>query len=177
MKNYEKIFKEEIIGKWIDSDEAPKIVEKRFKKLNKQYEVLYDFILAFNAYSALKKNYNSGEDNLSMTEAHILLDIVDHSGITVTELAKKWGKTSSAISQTIRNLIKKDFIFRKNSSTNAKYFYLFPTEKGLNFTFYHKKYDNIDIIKTSKSLLKKFSLEEVISFYKVMEEYTRLLKK
>lgn len=177
MNDYDKVFEEEIIGKWIDSNDSPEVVEKRFKKLNKQYEILYNFILAFNAYSTLKKNYNSGEDELSMTEAHILLDIADHSKITVTELAKKWGKTPSAISQTIKNLLKKEFIYREISAENAKYFYLFPTKKGLNFTFYHKKYDNIDIVKTSKSLLKKFSLDEIVAFYRVMEEYTKLLKK
>lgn len=178
MKNYAKVFEEEIIGKWIDEKkETPESIEKKFKKLNKQYEILYNFILAFNAYSTLKKNYNSGEDLLSMTEAHILLDIVDHPGITVTELAKKRGKTSSAISQTIKTLIKKEFISREISSSNAKFFLLSPTDKGIRFTYFHKNYDNIDIIKTSKSLLKKFSLDEIITFYKVMEEYTKLLKK
>ena len=177
MVDYKKIFKEEIIGKWVDNNENIKVTEKRFTKLNKQYEVLYEFTLAYNNYMSIKKNYNSGKEALSMIEAHILLDIVDNPKITVGELAKKWEKSPSAISQTIKNLLKKEFIYREISPENAKYFYLYPLKKGIEFTECHKKYDNIDIIKTSKTLLKKFSLDEIVVFYRVMEEYTKLLNK
>lgn len=176
MENYKEIFETEIINKWIKENEPKEITEERFKKLNKQYNTLYDFIYAFNNYSVLKRNYNFGEEKLSMIEAHILLDIVDNPGITVSELAKRKEKTTSAISQTIKNLIKKKFIYREISEINAKYFHLYPYEKGINFTYHHKQYDNIDIIKTSKCLLRKFSLDEIVIFYQVMEEYTKLLK-
>ena len=57
-----------------------------------------------------------------MTEAHILTDIVDFEGITATELSKKWRKTRSAISQTIKSLLKKEYIYRVNSKDDAKFF-------------------------------------------------------
>mgnify|MGYP005895669701 FL=1 len=177
MSDYKTIFKEEIIGKWIDENEDIEITNKRFVKLNKQYETLYNFTLAYNNYMTHKKNYNSGKEKLTMVESHILLDIVDNPKITVGELAKKWEKTPSAISQTIKTLLKKEFIYREISPENAKYFYLYPSIKGKEFTNCHKKYDNIDIVKTSKTLLEKFYLDEVVSFYMVMEEYTKLLKK
>lgn len=175
--NYKTIFEKEIIGKWIDENENLEISKKRFVSLNKTYETLYEFTLAYNNYMSVKKDYNSGEEKLTMVESHILLDIVDNPKITVGELAKKWEKTPSAISQTIKVLLKKGFIYREISTENAKYFYLYSSLKGEKFTNYHKKYDNIDIVKTSKVLLEKFSLDELSIFYEIMEEYTKILKK
>ncbi|NME35864.1 MarR family transcriptional regulator [Fusobacterium sp. FSA-380-WT-3A] len=176
MENNEKKLYEEILNTWIDENETEEITNERFKKLDKKAEILYEFVIAYNSYMNTKKDYGTGEE-LSMIEAHILLDIVDNKGITVTELSKKWRKTKSAISQTIKSLLKKEYIYRENSQTDAKIFYLLPKEKAFKFVLAHKKYDNIDIIKTNKLLLKKFSIEELGTFYKVLEEYTNILNK
>ena len=166
---------EDILEMYIQDNEQPEDIEKNFEILNKNFSALYKFVLAYNGYSTKLKNYNSDEQELSMVEAHILLDIVDNPQITVTELAAKWKKTTSAISQTIKKLIKKGYVNREICPFNAKFFHLYPTEKAKKFTLYHKHYDNIDIIKTIKKLRKKCSVEEIVAFYKVMGEFTEML--
>lgn len=166
---------EKILDMYIEKNENTEEIEKNFEMLNKNFSILYKFVLAYNSYSNKLQNYNSDEEELSMVEAHILLDIVDNPQITVTELATKWKKTTSAISQTIKKLIKKQYVNREISPINAKFFHLYPTDKAKKFTLYHKHYDNIDIIKTIKKLKKTCSIEDIVSFYKVMEEFTKIL--
>lgn len=166
---------EQILNIYIDANENVEEIEKNFEKLNQNFSILYKFILAYTSYSNKLQDYNSSEEELSMVEAHILLDIVDNPQITVTELATKWKKTTSAISQTIKKLIKKEYVIREISPVNAKFFHLYPTEKAKKFTLYHKHYDNIDIVKTIKKLRKTCSAEEIAAFYNVMSEFTKIL--
>lgn len=146
-----------------------------YDKISETVNVLYEFVLAYNDYMGTKRDYGTG-DELSMNEAHVLTDIADNPGITVTELSKLWSKTTSALSQTVRKLINKDLIYRVNSKEDAKIFMLYPKQKAIEFSIAHKNYDILDIIKTNKRLLKKFTDQELITFYSVMEEYSKLLK-
>lgn len=112
LENHKDLYYEEIVDKWVSMDESEEIVNKRFKSLNKKSEILYNFVIAYTNYMNAKRDYGTGEE-LSMTEAHILTDIVDFEGITVTELSKKWRKTRSAISQTIKSLLKRIYLQSK----------------------------------------------------------------
>ena len=85
MENHKDLYYNEIVDKWINADEEEEIVNKRFKSLNKKSEILYDFVIAYTNYMNEKRDYGTGVE-LSMTEAHILTDVVDYEGITVTEL-------------------------------------------------------------------------------------------
>lgn len=157
------------------NNEDTKEVNELFEKLNKNANVLYKFILAYTDYINTKRDYGT-EEELSMMEAHVLTDIADNPGITVTGLSKTWDRTTSAISQTVRKLIKKDLIYRINSKEDAKIFLLYPSKKATAFSLAHKKYDNIDIVETNKYLLKKFTIQDLCTFYDIMDEYTKLLK-
>lgn len=171
---------EKISKLWIEESEEEKEKEEKinetFKKLDRKHDVLYKFILSYTSYISSKQNYGYLDGELTMMEAHMLINIIDNPGITVTELSKEWKKTTSAVSQTIKKLIKKEFIYRKISEENAKFFYLYPSQKAKDYTRYHKYYDNIDIVKTIKVLNKKFSFEEIASFYEIMREYTKILE-
>lgn len=167
---------EKVLGLNIKKNENIAEIEENFKFLNGKFSILYDFILTYNNFVNKKKTYDSQGDELTMLEAHVLLDIVEYPKITVSELANKWKKTPSAISQTLKKLIAKDYVYREISSVNAKFFLLFPTEKGKKFTIYHKHYDNIDIVKTIKRLRKDFTVEEIAIFYKVMEGFTKIVE-
>jgi DNA-binding MarR family transcriptional regulator len=174
LENNKDLYYDEIVDKWISMDESEELVNKRFKSLNKKSEILYNFVIAYTNYMNEKRDYGTGEE-LSMTEAHILTDIVDYEGITVTELSKKWKKTRSAISQTIKSLLKKEYIYRVNSKDDAKFFYLYPYDKAKDFALAHKRYDNVDIVKTNKSLLEKFTVDDLVTFDNILEEYTSIL--
>lgn len=167
---------EKVLQLQIKNNESVEEIEKNFKFLNDRFSILYDFILTYANFINKRKAYAPEEENLTMLEAHILLDIVEHPNITVTELATKWKKTPSAISQTLKKLIAKNYVNREISSVNAKFFLLTPTEKGEKFTICHKHYDSIDIVKTIKTLSKDFSPQEIATFYDVMKKFTELVE-
>lgn len=151
-----------------------KTINETFKILNAKAEIVYDFILAYYDKMYVKKDYGTNEV-FSMMEAHILTDIVDADGITVTELAKKWKKTTSSVSQIIRNFLKNEYIYRVNSKEDAKVFYLYPYEKAKEFALLHKKFDIQHIKNLDVTLAEKFSVDELITFNKVLREYADLL--
>lgn len=151
-----------------------KTINETFKVLNAKAEIVYDFILAYYDKMYIKKDYGTNEV-FSMLEAHILTDIVDGDGITVTELAKKWKRTTSFISQIIRNFLKNEYIYRVNSKEDAKVFYLYPYEKAKEFALLHKKFDIEQIKKLDLILAEKFSVDELIIFNKILKEYANFL--
>ena len=170
-----KLYEKEILNAQIETNEDEKLVNYRYKKLNGIMEPMYDFILAYSNYYSIRRDYGSGE-KFTMIEIHVLTEIYDNSGITVTELAEKWCRTSSAISQTVRKLMKWGLINRVGNENNGKIYHLTITEKGKELASMHKKYDNLDIVKTKKKLLKKFTIEELIAFDKICKEYTNILR-
>lgn len=169
-----EFIKTEIIGAWIDENESEESINQRYKKIDDFNQKIYGFVYTFYDYFKVRRNYGNNH-KFTMTEAHVLTDINDHAGITVSELADKGGKTISALSQTVRKLIKRGYVERINDKEDAKVFFLFPTERGKEFALLHKRYDVIDTIKVIKRLLRKYSLEEVVTFFEVLEEYKDLL--
>jgi DNA-binding MarR family transcriptional regulator len=149
---------------------------KAFEVLNKNMEIIYHFALNYNEYMNSRHPYTKDEA-LTTLEAHLLTDICDYPNSTVTSLSNSWNRSVSATSQTVRTLIKKGLVTRKNSKTNAKVFFLIPTEKGIKTSDAHKRYDTLDIIKTIKSLRHTLTIDEIEIFFKGMEVYTSLLNK
>ena len=164
----------EVVNTWIDEDESEESINRRYKKIDDFNQKIYGFVYTFYDYFKTRRNYGNNH-KFTMIEAHVLTDINDNAGITVSELADKGGKTISALSQTVRKLIKRGYVERVNDKEDAKVFFLFATEEGKEFAYLHKRYDVIDTIKVIKRLLKKFSQEEVATFFEVLEEYKDLL--
>lgn len=146
-----------------------------FKKLNEDHNKLYRFVLDYHDYIYSSRDYGTG-DILSMMEAHVLIDIVDSPGTTVTELAKVWDRTASAISQTVRKLMKKGYVYRENSIQDAKVFFLYPTESAKEFAEAHKKFDTRNILRSMKMLREDFSEEELEIFFSIIDKYSDILK-
>lgn len=169
------IYYNDILDTWVDENEDYITTNKRYKELSKVMDPMYDFVLAYSNYYNIRRDYGFGP-KLTMIEVHILTEISDKPGITVTELACKWNRTTSAISQTVRKLMKQDLVYRENSKTNGKIFHLYVTETGEKLVFSHKKYDNIDIVKTKKKLMESFSIDELDAFDRICKVYTELLK-
>lgn len=169
------IYKNEIINKWASMDDDNKDSSKKYKELSKIIDPMYNFILEFSNYFNIRRSYTIGPE-LTMIEVHILTQICDNPGITVTELANNWKRTTSAISQTVRKLMKQDLVFRENSKENGKIFHLYTSDFGNKLVSSHKKYDNINILKSRKKLLEKFTVDELVAFDDICEEYTKLLR-
>lgn len=145
-----------------------------FAQLDEKMNIIYKFVLGYNDYINMRHNYNA-EVELTMLEAHVLTDICDHPGTTVTTLAAVWNRSVSATSQTVRRLMARELVTRENAPDNGKVFYLYPTEKGVKASDQHKRYDVEDTIKTIKTLLHDLSFEEIETMFKAMEKYVDLL--
>lgn len=143
-----------------------KSTNAKYAKLSEVAVPVYDFVLAYANYFNERKDYGSGP-KLTLVEVHILTQIHDNPGTTVTEIAKIWNRTTSAISQTVRKLMKQDLVYRENSTSDGKVFHLYTTEFGKETSMAHKRYDNEDITNATKILLEKFSIEELVKFSKI----------
>ena len=113
---------------------------------------------------------------MTMLEIHVLTDINDKPGITVTEIAQKWKRTTSAISQIVKYLYDMDLLYRVRNESDGKVNNLFITDLGKELVLMHKHYDNIDTIKTLKRLSKAVGYESVETFFKVIEEYRHVVE-
>lgn len=145
-----------------------------FGVTDERMNIIYQFVLGYNDYINRRHNYSSKVD-LTMLEVHLLTMICDQENCTVTNLAAAWNRSVSATSQTVRQLIKKDLVVRKNSPENGRIFFLCPTPQGILVSDAHKRYDVLDTIKTIKHLLKDTTIEELQGFFKVLERYNTIL--
>lgn len=159
---------------WDVAEMSKEELYRSFSELDEKMNIIYKFVLGYNDYINTRHNYTA-EEALTMLEAHVLTNICDHPGTTVTELAGIWNRSVSATSQTVRRLMAKELVVRENAPNNGKVFYLKPTEKGLHVSDQHKRYDVEDTIKTIKTLLRDSSLEEIETMFRTLNRYVELL--
>lgn len=151
-------------------------LDSLYKTLNVRAEKLYDFVYYYNKYMQEPKDYGTGTF-ISMPEVHILTSIEHEPGITISQLSKKRNRTRSAISQTVKSLEKAGYIYKAKREKNNKELLLFPTEQGKALSRAHKLYDIADISSTTDALLKKCTVEDLDTFYRVLEIYLELFPK
>lgn len=151
-------------------------LDSLYKTLNVRAEKLYDFVYYYNKYMQEAKDYGTGIF-ISMPEVHILTSIEHEPGVTISQLSKKRNRTRSAISQTVKSLEKAGYIYKAKREKNNKELLLYPTEQGKALSRAHKLYDIADISNTTDALLKKCTVEDLDTFYRVLEIYLELFPK
>ncbi len=167
-----------LLGKeHVDFDAMPEdALHTLFETFNERMMTVYLFVLKYNDYINNRHNYGA-DAALTMLEVHLLTDICDHPGSTVTSLAANWSRSVSATSQTIRKLMQKGLVTRTNSREDAKVFFLHPTEEGVRVSEMHKRYDVRDTVKTLKSLRHSLTAKEIEAMFKGLDVFIGLLKK
>lgn len=153
----------------------PSMIDETFHALNERHNNIYQFVIHYNDYIVSIHDYGDGIP-LTMIEAHTLTYIEEHPGTTVTELAKYWGKTKGALSQTVTRLTDKGLVDKTKTADNAKSVRLYVTETGARLSKSHKLFDTVDIAKTMGELRKECSVEEIEAFYKVLSVYNKVIK-
>ncbi len=118
-------------------------------------------------------DYGSGV-KFNTVEMHFLTGIANNPGITITQLAEEWGRTKGAISQIVKKLEEKGYIYKEKSDENYKITKLFVTDEGMVHVKAHLEYDKISAIATIGVLLEHFSPEEMNTFYRIMSVYNRV---
>lgn len=169
------LFKMDLDNVWISEDQSEEETVEYFKVFNTEMEKIYQFTLAYYEYLYKKRDYGNGT-LMTMLEIHVLTDVNDKPGITVTEIANKWKRTTSAISQIIKYLYDLGLVYRVRNENDGKVNNLFITDLGKELVLLHKHYDNIDTIKTLRRLSKEVSYEEIETFFKVVEIYKEVVE-
>lgn len=151
------------------------MIDETFHALNERHNNIYQFVIHYNDYIMSIHNYGEGIP-LTMIEAHTLTYIEETPGTTITELAKYWGKTKGALSQTVTRLAEKGLVDKTKTADNAKNVCLYVTETGARISKAHKLYDTVDIAKTMGELRKDCSVDEIEAFFKVIGVYNKIIK-
>ena len=151
-------------------------LDARYRELNDQHNNLYQFVLGYNDFIYSLHDY--GHDTpLTMIEVHTLTYIEEHPGTTVTELAAYWHKTKSALSQLVSWLAKQGLVEKRRREDNARIVGLYPTERGIEISREHKRFDIADIERTNTDLLQTCSQGEIDAFYKVLGSFNELIRR
>ena len=149
-------------------------IDALFRKLDIRAEKLYDFVYYYNKYMKEPRDYGTG-DCLTAPLVHTLTTIEQTPGLTITELAARRNRTTSALSQAVKVLEKGGYISKEKEAGNKKNQLLYATEKGKQISRAHKIFDINDITSTTAALMKECSADEIDAFYKVIDVYLKLL--
>lgn len=148
-------------------------IDKIYSELSPRADILYRFVMTYADYINGVRDYGTNI-SINMVEVHTLSMIEDNPGITVSQLAKRWERTKGAISQNVSKLEKKGLVQKIKDEKNNKIVHLFVTKDGEHLSTAHKIYDITDIMQTQQELLENCTIEEINTFYKVLQEYYKL---
>ena len=106
-----------------------------------------------------------------------LKHIADHHGITVTELARDYGKTKGAVSQILKKVESKGLVYREVDPENDNRYHLFLTDKGKELDEAHRRYDEIGFGESMDMVRERFSEDEINTTFRVLEAWLDIRRK
>ncbi len=160
---------------YLASNVTEENLDETFRVLDERHNNIYQFVMGYSNYILAEHDYGQGIP-LTMIEVHTLTYIEDHPDVTITELARMWHKTKSALSQVISHLEREGLLTKRRKEGNAREMRLELTEAGLRMSRAHKLYDTNDIAKTTAELRRSCSEEEIDAFYKVLGVFNRVME-
>ena len=113
---------------------------------------------------------------LSMAEVHTLRNIEENPGITVTELAASGRKTKGAVSQIVKKLENRGYLFRERCPVDGKRALLHVNEEGKRLSQIFKKHSLKSLRSLLDGLLERCGMAEVDAFFTVAAAYVQLLE-
>ena len=116
------------------------------------------------------QDYGTGEFHTS-TEVHMIKHIADNPGITVTELARDYGRTKGAISQILKKVEGKGLVCRKADPGNDNRAFLYLTLAGETLDQAHRSYDEVKFGESMNMVRGQFSPEEIDTAFQVLETW------
>ena len=149
-------------------------IDQVYQKETRKANMLYEFVILYHNYIYAQHTYEA--ENCNMMEIHTLTYIDDSPGITVTQLSKIWHKSKSAISQTVKKLMEAGYVEKRYTEYDKKTACLYVTEKGKRLSSIHKAYAVADITQTTALLVEQCSEADLEAFYRIIEQYIKLLK-
>ena len=144
--------------------------KEKLKILSDIMEALYTHQRIIESYNSTSRRYGT-EDELFMTEVHVIQAIGNNSGLSLTELANITFRTGPAMSMLIKNLSEKGLVKRERDQEDNRKYILTLTEKGKIVYYYHEKLDETNYSEILDSLSEKIdlSLEDLKNTKELLE--------
>lgn len=105
---------------------------------------LMDSLFSFSQVSGRNQNmprtYGT-DDMLYMAEVHLIRDIANYDGVTITQLASINQKSKSAMSQLIDKLLQKGLVKKEKHPDGNRQVAIYLTEKGDIINKFHARLD------------------------------------
>ena len=139
--------------------------KKELHKFNNRFN---SFVLAFEQ---LKKaqHRNSIDKSITINEVHLIDLIGRNQPVNLVKLSELLEVSRSAITQSVRRLIKKDFDSFEFAPDNEKNKYLILSKKGVDVFNVHKEQQE-HIEKAIFSVLRNYSDEDLQMVMKLMDD-------
>lgn len=146
------------------------------KLINQRPGRMIQLASLLNRYASKPKNFGD-DDHITLIEIGILVYISSSPGVTSTTLCEQFGRTRGAISQLIKKLEDKGYIQRENNPEDAKSFLFYPTLSGMRLIQKINEKDMSDSKGTLIRLLQICPLEDIQTFFRMVDIYIAILIK
>lgn len=125
-----------------------------------------------NFYTSTKvpHDYGTGTDYTSV-EVHMVKYIADNPGITVSDIARDYGRSKGAISQILKKLEEKGLVFRENVLRSDNKNPLYVTEKGKDLNEAHRAYDELRFGESINPVRELYTQEEIDTTVEVLRTW------
>lgn len=144
-------------------------------RLYQQTRMLYCFASLMTMHGS-RNNGAGAVFGLTITEAHLLTDIMTYPGIQVSELGRMYKKTRGAISQMVKKLEQAGLVTKSVNDQHGKRLDLNLTKTGLKAAHMFAA----EAVKNQEDVQERLkttcSAEEIDHFYKVLRQYNKILQ-
>lgn len=150
-------------------------INQILRRVGHQAGELYDFVMIVDGIMNNVEIMSHGQ-KLTMLEMRIIVLINQYPGITATDICKRWNRTRGAISQMLKKIEGKGFIYREKNETNSRAVGLFVTDWGVEAVNEYTIRDFRDDTHIIGHLMQQCTEEELRAFYKVIRCYCQVLQ-
>lgn len=121
-------------------------------------EELYTHQRIRESYNSTPRNYGT-EEELFMTEVHIVQAIGRNPGLSLNELANLTFRTDPAMSMVIKSLAEKGLVKRQRDKDDNRKYIITLTKKGEDLYYYHEKWDEKSYSEILSSLMDRMEIK------------------
>ena len=152
-----------------------KSINQVLRRVNHRAGALYDFLMVAGGLVNHAEIVSHGH-HLTILEVRIIMLIKDFPGTTATDICKRWNRTRGAISQMLKKIEQKGFIYKEKDSQNDRVYCLYVTDWGVDAVNEFTIKDFQDDTYIVRHLLESCTEEELRAFYKVIDCYRQILQ-
>lgn len=149
-------------------------MDKRMKQYNDLIKVFDEGYELCLKYDIMPHQY--GDEVLYQSEMHFLQAVGNTPNVTITTIAAQLGKTTSACSQMVHKLLKKNLIVQERNQNNNREYYLNLTEKGREIYNAHEAFDAQCMARTYECL-RSFSDDELQLYIAIQKRLNDVFRK